>query len=113
MDEERKKKGLLPYVPRTRTVNSFEVENVSSERAREKPDVDGLDDYEMAGLIAASDDEGDGDADALNIEDFPSIENGVFMCEKMFGVEFCFQFREWQFLSRRRSIYLRRVRVRR
>ena len=37
--------------------------------------------------MAESDDEGDGDVDVLDMEDFSNIGNGNFMCEPFFGAE--------------------------
>ena len=96
MDEDRKKQGLPAYVPK-RSVNSLEVENVSSARARERDIDDGLEDYEMTGLMAGSDDEGDGqcDCDVLEVEGSASSSGfemfmnlGNFMCKPFLGFEF-------------------------
>ena len=44
----------------------------------------------MTGLMAESDDAGDSDVDALDMEDFSNILNGNFMCEPFYGVEVFF-----------------------
>ena len=62
MDEDRKKRGLPAYVPK-RFVNSLEVRNVAAAGARERTNNDGLEDYEMTGLMAGS----DGDCDVLEV----------------------------------------------
>ena len=69
-DEDRKKNGLPPYVPK-RTVSSLELDDDETTGARDRTnnDDDCLADYEMTSLMAESDDEGDGDCDVLEIDD--------------------------------------------
>ena len=62
MEDDRKRKGLPPYMPK-RSVDRLDVENASAASARERPNNAGLNDYEMTGLLAEIDDEGDGDCD--------------------------------------------------
>ena len=81
-DEDRIKNGLPANVPR-RTVSSLEVDDDDTTGARDRvhSDDDCLAVYEMTGLMAESDDEGDGDCDVLEVEDFTSvlqIGNGDF-----------------------------------
>ena len=61
MDADRKKQGLLAFVPRPRGVNSLDPEE------RPKVSHDNGEDYKVTGLMCDSDD-GDGDCDIFEIE---------------------------------------------